>query len=134
LKKELIVDKYGNLKINLSPISFKYDSADITTTGEEQLKVVIDYLTKYPTDKIKLEAHTDVRGRDAYNLELSVKRAKSVKDYLLSKEIMPDRIVSIKGFGETKLINNCKNGIKCSEAEHQQNRRTDFVIIRNYLK
>jgi outer membrane protein OmpA-like peptidoglycan-associated protein len=134
LKKELIVDKYGNLKINLNPISFRYDSADITTTGEKQLKVVIDYLIKYPTDKIKLEAHTDVRGRDAYNLALSVKRAKSVQDYLFSKEIMPDRIVSIKGFGETKLINNCKNGIKCSEAKHQQNRRTDFVIIRNYLK
>jgi outer membrane protein OmpA-like peptidoglycan-associated protein len=134
LKKELIVDKYGNLKINLNPISFKYDSADITTTGEEQLKVVIDYLNKYPTDKIKLEAHTDSRGRDVYNLALSVKRAKSVNDYLLSKEIMPDRIVSIKGFGETKLINNCKNGVKCSAAEHKQNRRTDFVIIRNYLK
>ena len=134
LKKELIVDKYGNLKINLNPISFKYDSADITATGEKQLKVVIDYLNKYPTDKIKLEAHTDARGRDAYNLALSNKRAISVNDYLLSKGIMPDRIVSIKGFGETKLLNNCKNGVKCSEAEHKQNRRTDFVIIRNYLK
>ena len=134
LKKELIVDKYGNLKINLNPISFKYDSADITTTGEEQLMVVIDYLNKYPTDNIKLEAHTDSRGKGAYNLALSVKRAKSVNDYLLNKGITPDRMVSVKGFGETKLINKCKNCVKCSKLEHKQNRRTDFVIIRNYLK
>jgi outer membrane protein OmpA-like peptidoglycan-associated protein len=132
LKIELIVDKYGNLKINLNPISFKYDSAEITPKGEEQLKVAIDYLNKYPTDKIKLEAHTDARGRPEYNLMLSEKRAKSVQEYLLDKGIMPDRIVSIKGFGETKLLNEC--GTKCSEAEHQRNRRTDFVIIRNYLK
>jgi outer membrane protein OmpA-like peptidoglycan-associated protein len=134
LIKELIVDKYGNLKINLEPVSFKYDSAEITPKGEKQLQFAINYLIKYPTDKIKLEAHTDSRGRSAYNLKLSDKRAKSVKDYLLAKGINPDRIVSAKGFGETKLLNKCKDYVKCSNRQHEQNRRTDFVIIRNYLK
>ena len=118
-------------KINLDPVSFKYDSAEITKKGEEQLQFAIDYLIKYPTDKINLEAHTDSRGKNAYNLELSDKRAKSVKDYLISKKINPNRIVSAKGFGETKLLNKCKNYVKCSSRQHKQNRRTDFVIIRD---
>ena len=121
--------------INLDPIPFKYNSAEITEIGEKELKFALIYLNEHPTHKIKLEAHTDSRGRDAYNLTLSQQRAQSVKAYLLNKGITTDRIVSVKGFGETKLSNKkCKNGAKCSDLEHQENRRTDFIVIRNYLK
>jgi outer membrane protein OmpA-like peptidoglycan-associated protein len=118
--------------INLDPIPFKYNSAEITKIGEKELEFALIYLNKYPTHKIKLEAHTDARGRDAYNLTLSQQRAESVQEYLLNKGITTDRIVSVKGFGETKLLNKC--GTKCSEAEHQRNRRTNFVVIRKDLK
>ena len=118
--------------INLDPIPFKYNSAEITEIGEKELEFALIYLNEYPTHKIKLEAHTDSRGRDAYNLTLSQQRAESVQAYLLNKGITTDRIVSVKGFGETKLLNKC--GTKCSEAEHQRNRRTNFVVIRKDLK
>jgi outer membrane protein OmpA-like peptidoglycan-associated protein len=62
--------------------------------------VVINYLIKYPADKIKLEAHADARRRDTYNLARSNKRAILVNDYVLSKGIKPDRTFSIKGFGK----------------------------------
>jgi outer membrane protein OmpA-like peptidoglycan-associated protein len=130
LKKEIV-----GPKINLDPIPFKYNSAEITKIGKQELEFALIYLNKYPTHKIKLEAHTDSRGRDAYNLMLSQQRAQSVKAYLLNKGVTPDRIVSVKGFGETKLSNKkCKNGAKCSDLEHQENRRTDFVVIRKELK
>jgi hypothetical protein len=122
-------------KINLDPIPFKYNSAEITKIGEKELEFALIYLNEYPTHKIKLEAHTDSRGRDAYNLTLSQQRAESVKAYLLNKGITTDRIVSVKGFGETQLSNKkCKNGAKCSDLEHQENRRTNFVVIRKDLK
>ncbi|ANW97048.1 hypothetical protein AXE80_12465 [Wenyingzhuangia fucanilytica] len=130
LEKELIEDKYGNVKINLEPVYFEYDDASITPRAEKQLQVAIDYLNKYPEDIFKLEAHTDSRGGKSYNLRLSERRAKSVGEYLLSKGIAPERIVSVKGFGETKLINECSDNAECTEEEHESNRRTDFVIVK----
>ncbi|MGY5355098.1 OmpA family protein [Wenyingzhuangia sp. IMCC45467] len=129
LEKELVEDKYGNIKINLEPVYFEYDKADITPIAEKQLKFAIDFLLKYPDTKIKLEAHTDARGSKNYNLKLSDKRAKSVNKYLLTKGIQASRILSAKGFGETKLINDCSDGVNCTDQEHEQNRRTDFIII-----
>jgi outer membrane protein OmpA-like peptidoglycan-associated protein len=117
--------------INLDPIPFQYNSAKITKIGEKELKLAIDYLRKYPTHKIKLEAHTDSRGKDAYNLMLSKQRAKSVQVYLFSKGITPDRILSIQGFGETRLLNKCKNYVKCSDKKHEENRRTDLILVPN---
>jgi outer membrane protein OmpA-like peptidoglycan-associated protein len=102
-------------KINLNPISFTHDSGDITKTKEKQLKVLIYHLIKYPANKIKLESPADARRRDVYHDKLSVKRSQSVKDYLVSKEVKPDRIVEIKSFGEKELINDCNDGILCSD-------------------
>lgn len=130
LIKELVKDVYGNLKINLEPVYFNFDDASITPRAEKQLQFAIDYLVKYPKDKFKLEAHTDSRGRKSYNLKLSKRRAKSVQSYLLSKGIAPDRIISVTGYGETKLINECADNITCTDKQHEQNRRTDFVIMR----
>jgi len=78
--------------------------------------------------KIKVNSHTDSRGKDAYNLWLSEKRAESTFNYMISKGISSNRLQS-KGFGETKLVNNCSNGVKCSKEEHELNRRSEFIII-----
>ena len=78
---------------------------------------------------IKIESHTDSRGSDRYNMKLSDRRAKSTQEYLLSREIAPERIESAIGYGESQLVNGCSNGVKCTEEEHQLNRRTEFKIV-----
>ena len=79
---------------------------------------------------IKIESHTDSRGRDKYNMKLSNRRAQSTKDYILSRGIAPNRIESAIGYGETQLLNKCSNKVKCTEEEHQLNRRSYFYILK----
>ena len=81
-----------------------------------------------PSIKIEVKSHTDSRAPDSYNLNLSNERAQSTKNYIVSKGIDSNRVFS-KGYGETELINKCSNGVKCTQAEHAMNRRTEFVII-----
>jgi len=76
---------------------------------------------------IELSSHTDSRGKDDYNMELSQKRAQSAVDYIISRGIKPSRI-SATGYGETILKNECSNDVKCSESQHQENRRTEFKV------
>ena len=77
---------------------------------------------------IELNSHTDSRGSSSANQTLSQARAQSVVNYLVAKGINKNRLVA-KGFGETKLVNKCADGVTCTEAQHQQNRRTEFRII-----
>lgn len=116
-------------KIDINPIFFDFDKADITPQGSIELDRVIYAMTKFPNLKIKIESHTDSRGKDAYNLRLSDARAKSTQQYIISKGIDSSRILSAIGYGETRLRNKCKNGVKCTEEEHFANRRSDFIII-----
>jgi len=81
-----------------------------------------------PKMKIELGSHTDARGSDAFNLKLSDKRAKASANYIVSQGIDESRIIG-KGFGETQLMNEFTNGVKCSEAEHQLNRRTEYKVL-----
>ncbi|MCB0573811.1 MAG: OmpA family protein, partial [Saprospiraceae bacterium] len=82
----------------------------------------------YPDMKIELSSHTDSRGNDQYNEELSQKRAESARSWIVAKGVSPDRIVA-KGYGEKQLLNECANGVECTEEQHQVNRRTEFKII-----
>ena len=84
----------------------------------------------HPTMVIKIESHTDSRGSDRYNMKLSDRRAKSTRDYLLSRGIAEDRIESAIGYGESQLLNECANGVKCSKEQHQKNRRSYFYIVK----
>ncbi len=126
---DLVVKKQGVEKVDVNPIYFDYDKYDITPKAIEELSKVVFIMQKFPKIKIKIESHTDSRGKDSYNLKLSDNRAKSTRDYILSQGIDASRIESAIGYGETRLINRCKNGVKCSEEEHLLNRRSDFIII-----
>ena len=86
-------------------------------------------MEKFPEMIIQFGAHTDSRGGDGYNMWLSQKRASETVRYLIGIGADPRRITG-KGYGETKLVNECSNGVKCSEVQHQQNRRTEFVVIK----
>lgn len=127
--EDLVVKKNGQEQIDINPIFFDYDKYDITSQAAIELDKVVFVMEKFPNVKIKIESHTDSRGNDAYNMTLSDNRAKSTLAYILSKGIAVDRIESAIGYGESRLINKCSNGVKCSEEEHLKNRRSDFIVI-----
>lgn len=117
----------GKLMIKINPIYFDLDKSYIRPDAQLELERVVAIMQKYPKIKINLGSHTDSRARDSYNLSLSNRRAKSSKDWIVSQGIDSARIKA-QGFGETELVNKCSNGVICSEADHQLNRRTEFVI------
>lgn len=127
--EDLIVKDKDREKIIVNPIFFDYDKWDITPQAEIELDKVVYVMQKFPNVRIKIESHTDSRGKDAYNMTLSDNRAKSTQTYIIAQGIDPSRIESAVGYGESRLVNKCRNGVKCSEEEHLKNRRSDFVII-----
>lgn len=113
--------------LQLSTIYFDFDKYNIRPDAEIELQKVIAALEKYPSLKIKSNSHTDSRGPDAYNLWLSQKRAEATVNYMISQGISADRLL-YEGFGETQLLNDCDDGVRCSAEEHQKNRRSEFII------
>ena len=114
--------------LQLSTIYFNFNKYNIRKDSEIEVEKVIAAMEKYPSLKIKVNSHTDSRGKDSYNLWLSQKRAESTVNYMVKKGIAKERL-SGEGFGETKLINNCSNGVKCSDKDHELNRRSEFIIL-----
>ena len=127
--EDLVIIEGDKEKIDINPIFFDYDKSDITPQAATELDKVVFAMSKFSNIKIKIESHTDSRGKDAYNLKLSDARAKSTQTYIQSKGIDSSRIISAIGYGESRLTNKCKNGVKCTEAEHLANRRSDFIVI-----
>lgn len=119
----------GMDQIKVDPIYFEYAKADISEVSKNELDKIVFALDKFPTMVIKIESHTDSRGKDEYNLDLSDKRAKATRDYIIEKGIEPERIISAIGYGESRPLNHCKNGIKCTEDEFAINRRSNFIIV-----
>ena len=117
-----------NEPIRLNNIHYDFDKATIRPDARPELNRLVAYLLDNPNIRVEMSSHTDSRGSDAYNLRLSQQRANSVKAYLVEHGIAPSRIVSV-GYGETRLLNRCANGVPCSEEEHQLNRRTEMKVI-----
>lgn len=113
--------------LELDPIYFDLNSSYLRYDAYANLDKVVIYLKEHPEVNLEIGSHTDSREEDAYNLWLSNRRAKRTQDYITSKGISSNRL-SAKGYGETRLVNSCSNGIECSENEHQKNRRSEFII------
>ncbi|MCC7465197.1 MAG: OmpA family protein, partial [Saprospiraceae bacterium] len=94
-----------------------------------ELRKLLKTLLQNPNMAVEIASHTDARGSDEYNLELSQQRAQAVVDWLVAQGISENRLTP-KGYGETRLVNHCGNGADCSEEQHQLNRRTEFRIKR----
>jgi outer membrane protein OmpA-like peptidoglycan-associated protein len=127
---KLIVEEQGLLKIKIGIIYFDLDKSYIRNDAAIELNKIVVLMREYPKMVIKIESHTDSRNTDSYNLALSDRRAKSTREYLISQGIKAQRLESAIGYGESRLINKCTNGVKCSEAEHQLNRRSEFIILK----
>lgn len=126
----LIVEENGILKIKIGIIYFDLNKSFIRNDASIELNKVVLLMKAYPEMVIKIESHTDSRNSHKYNLDLSDRRAKSTRAYIISQGINASRIENANGYGETQLINNCKDGVRCSEVEHQLNRRSEFIIIK----
>src|SRR5690606_21971383 len=112
----------------LKNIYYDFDKHGIRADAAAVLDELVRTLRDNPTLRVELSSHTDSRGSDAYNLALSQRRAQSAVDYLVSRGIARDRMVA-KGYGETRPVNRCSNGVPCSPADHQANRRTEVTVL-----
>ena len=114
--------------VRLDNILYDSNSAAIRSDAMPDLNKVAQFLRDNKDAKIELSSHTDSRGRAEYNLSLSERRAKAAADYIVAQGIAASRVTGT-GYGETKLVNQCADGVRCSDAEHQANRRTEFKVI-----
>ncbi len=112
----------------LANIYYDYDKYDLRPESTIELDKIVRLMKDNPAITFELSSHTDSRGSDLYNLVLSDARANSAVNYLIQQGVDPERIVA-KGYGEEKLVNGCRNGVYCSEEDHQANRRTEFKVL-----
>ena len=125
---EIVLDKiFKNKEITLDNIYYDLDKWDIRADAQPTLNKLAETLAQNPQIKIQLSSHTDCRSSDAYNATLSQKRAESAVNYLISKGIEASRL-GAKGYGESQPAVSC-DCKKCTEAEHQANRRTTFKVL-----
>jgi outer membrane protein OmpA-like peptidoglycan-associated protein len=135
-KKPLIIAKanvtghkidLGN-RFNPANVYFDLGKSAVRPDAAKELDKLILLMKENPSWKVAMGFHTDSRSDDNYNMKLSQKRAASVLQYFLAKGIAKERMTAT-GYGETRLINRCANGVHCSEQEHQANRRTEFEVF-----
>lgn len=118
-------------EFNILPVLYEFNSARLTPESQDVIdNGLLKLMRDKPNIRVEISAHTDSRGAAADNLKLSQARAEAVADYLISRGIQRNRMIA-KGYGESRLKNRCADGIYCSEAEHAQNRRTEFRVLSN---
>jgi outer membrane protein OmpA-like peptidoglycan-associated protein/tetratricopeptide (TPR) repeat protein len=114
--------------IKFDQIYFDLDKSSIRDDAKVELEKIVEVLKSYPEIKIEIGSHTDARQHRKYNKILSQKRAESIVNYLVKRGISISRLTAT-GYGESMLVNKCADGIICSENDHQQNRRSTFIVV-----
>ena len=117
-QKEIVIDN----------IYYDLDKANLRPESLPVLDKLVSFFNENNDLTIEIGSHTDSRGSDDYNQDLSQRRAQSVVNYFVEKGIPKTQLIP-KGYGETKILNNCTNDIECTEEEHQKNRRTSFRVV-----
>lgn len=125
-KKEVKVSEGVHFK--LPEVFYDFNSYYLKAKSRKSIDRLYVFLSDNPKIRIEIQSHTDSRGPANYNKLLSQRRAESVVKYLTNKGIAAERMESV-GMGETALTNKCNDGVRCTEAEHAANRRTEFVIL-----
>jgi len=127
--EEAIEKEKDRIVVKTDEINFDYKLWYLRRDSKKAVDKVIALMKKYPDMIVEVGTHSDIRGNNRYNLELSQKRATSVRMYFLENGIEPDRISAI-GYGETKPLIKCATEDACSEEQHEVNRRCEFVVKR----
>ncbi len=112
----------------ISGLTYQKGSYLLSPVDTRSLAAVVDLMNMYPDIKVEIGSHTSALGDDVNNHNLSRKRAMSIMAFLVYKGVSNDRVTA-KGYGETQLLNNCRNGVNCSRAEHQENDRVELRVI-----
>lgn len=115
--------------IDINPIYFDVNKSDIRPDAALELDKIVAVMNENPNMMVELGSHTDSRGSANSNMALSDRRAQSSATYIKARITNPDRITG-KGYGESRLVNECSDGVNCSKEKHQENRRTEFIIVR----
>ena len=115
--------------LQIDNIYYDLDKFFIRKDAEVELMKIVLLMESYPKMQIAINSHTDSRQTKEYNMQLSINRAKAAYNWLIKNGIKANRL-SFKGFGENKLLNNCKDNVDCTETEHQKNRRSEFIITK----
>jgi len=132
LDKTVIELKLGDdlaIVLELKPIFFDLNKSNIRSDAAIELSKILDVMQQNPNIKVDIRSHTDSRNSGDYNKKLSDRRAKSTMAWLVKNGIDKSRLTA-KGYGESRLLNKCADGVKCTEAEHQVNRRSEFIIVK----
>ena len=114
--------------LGLRNILFDLDKYVIKEIAKVELNRLVRFMQDNPGVKVEVGSHTDCRSSSAYNQTLSQNRANASVDYVVSQGIERSRI-SGKGYGESQLLNECGDGVSCSEDQHAINRRTEMKVI-----
>ena len=130
-KKVKAVPEKGDLlkAFAIKEILFDLDKSNIRPDAAIDIEKIIDVMKQYPSMIVDIRSHTDSRASKKYNEGLSDRRAKSTLEYMVAQGIERSRLTA-KGYGETQLLNKCADGVKCTEEEHQANRRSEFIIVK----
>lgn len=115
--------------LDIPMIYFDLDKSFIRDDAAVELSKILDVMQQNETLRIDVRSHTDSRNTAQYNADLSNRRAKSTIAWLVSKGISAARLTG-RGYGESRLTNGCIDGVKCSEEEHQANRRSEFIVMK----
>ena len=114
--------------IRLDMVLYNFDKYELRPEGKKELDKLVQYMKERPELRVELSSHTDSRGTYDYNIELSNNRSQSCVNYIISKGINA-KMITAKGYGESKLVNHCSDGVTCSIEEHQSNRRTELRFV-----
>lgn len=131
--QEVYIDVDKRFLVKVKPIKFEINSSKISAASKREINKVVMLLKKYTDFEIEIGVHSSSLGSDAFNLKLSSRRALEISNYIKSFNWpLKDRLTAV-GYGETKLINECVNGVKCTTKKHLKNKRVEFVLLNKYI-
>lgn len=144
---EFFANKGAYEEINLVPVlqheqkvtipqdrlQFALNSDVLSYEAKRLMERWFEYLNKHSETRIRLNAHTDSQGNLDYNLQLSQRRADNAKAYLMQKGVSEDRIIA-RGYGERYILNQCTDGVSCTDDEHEVNRRIEIIVVQGALE
>ena len=130
--QEVVIDDSNRMLLNIPMITFEINQSKLTKKAKFNLNRVSELLQKYEKMELEIGVHSSSLGSDDFNLKLSNKRANAILAYLKVRDVYNLERVSVNGYGETQLLNECANGVKCKTIAHQKNKRIEFVVTKNY--
>lgn len=130
---DIVEEKEGQTVLKLKKFYFGKNNTTVTPDIANELDKVVDAVSRFPNIQLRIETHTDSRGGGSTNFKLTQRRSDNVKKYLVNKGVPESSILYSIGYGEDKILNNCKNGVYCIEYLHKENQRTLIVVLNDNI-